>query len=55
MEQYIFAPTVCGAELEEELAAALEKRMEIFSRASLPGMWKKAAGREFYGRPFRGC
>lgn len=41
MEQYIFAPTVCGAELEEELAAALEKRMEIFSRASLPGMWKK--------------
>ena len=32
MEQYIFAPTVCGAELEEELAAALEKRMEI-SRA----------------------
>lgn len=22
MEQYIFAPTVCGAELEEELAAA---------------------------------
>lgn len=41
MEQYIFAPTVCGAELEEELAAALEKRMESFSRASLPGMWKK--------------
>ena len=41
MEQYIFAPTVCGAELEEELAAALEKRMEVFSRASLPGMWKK--------------
>ena len=41
MEQYIFAPTVCGAELEEELAAAIEKRMEIFSRASLPGMWKK--------------
>ena len=41
MEQYIFAPTVCGAELEEELAAALEKRMEIFSRTSLPGMWKK--------------
>ena len=30
MEQYIFAPTVCGAELEEELAAAIEKRMEIF-------------------------
>ena len=24
MEQYIFAPTVCGAELEEELAAAIE-------------------------------
>ena len=41
MEQYIFAPTVCGAELEEELAAAIEKRTEIFSRASLPGMWKK--------------
>lgn len=41
MEQYIFAPTVCGAELEEELAAAIEKRMEIFFRASLPGMWKK--------------
>ena len=36
MEQYIFAPTVCGAELEEELAAAIEKRTEIFSgRASL--------------------
>ena len=41
MEQYIFAPTACKAGLEEELAAALEKRMEIFSRASLPGMWKK--------------
>ena len=41
MEQYIFAPTACEAGLEEELAAALEKRMEIFSRASLPGMWKK--------------
>ena len=41
MEQYVFAPTVCGAELEEELAAAIEKRTEIFSRASLPGMWKK--------------
>lgn len=41
MEQYIFAPTVCGAELEEELAAAIEKRTEIFSRASLQGMWKK--------------
>ena len=66
MEQYIFAPTVCGAELEEELAAAIEKRMEIFSHASLPGMWKKtdamnryaaryAGGREFYARSFRGC
>ena len=41
MEQYIFAPTACKAGLEEELAAALEKRMEIFSRTSLPGMWKK--------------
>lgn len=41
MEQYIFAPTACEAGLEEELAAALEKRTEIFSRASLPGMWKK--------------
>ena len=41
MEQFIFAPTACKAGLEEELAAALEKRMEIFSRASLPGMWKK--------------
>ena len=41
MEQYIFAPTACEAGLEEELAAAIEKRMEIFSRASLPGMWKK--------------
>ena len=41
MEQYIFAPTACEAGLEEELAAALEKRMEIFSRASLPKMWKK--------------
>ena len=41
MEQYIFAPTACKAGLEEALAAALEKRMEIFSRTSLPGMWKK--------------
>ena len=41
MEQYIFAPTACKAGLEEELAAALQKRMEIFSRISLPGMWKK--------------
>ena len=41
MEQYVFLPTVCGTELEEELAAAIEKRTEIFSRASLPGMWKK--------------
>lgn len=66
MEQYIFAPTVCGAELEEELAAAIEKRTEIFSRASLQGMWKKrtpsiamrrgaAGGKEFYARSFRGC
>lgn len=62
MEEYIFAPTVCGAELEEELAAALEKRMEIFSRASLPKMWNVTDGlnryaargsgrKEFYGRP----
>ena len=66
MEQYIFAPTACKAGLEEELAAALEKRMEIFSRTSLPGMWKKrtpsiamrrgaTGGKEFYGRSFRGC
>ncbi|MEI3076375.1 MAG: YcxB family protein [Oscillospiraceae bacterium] len=38
MEQYIFAPTACEAGLEEELAAALEKRTAC---ASLPGMWKK--------------
>ena len=48
MEQYIFAPTVCGAELEEELAAALEKRMEIFSRASLPKMWNVTDGLNRY-------
>ena len=46
MEQYIFAPTICEAELEEELAAALEKRMEIFSRASLPKMWNVTDGTE---------
>lgn len=48
MEEYIFAPTVCGAELEEELAAALEKRMEIFSRASLPKMWNVTDGLNRY-------
>ena len=48
MERYIFAPTVCGAELEEELAAALEKRMEIFSRASLPKMWNVTDGLNRY-------
>ena len=29
MEQYIFAPTVCGAELEEELAAAILSLIHI--------------------------
>lgn len=48
MEEYIFAPTVCGVELEEELAAALEKRMEIFSRASLPKMWNVTDGLNRY-------
>ena len=33
MEQYIFTPTTCEAGMEEELAAALEKRTEIVSRA----------------------
>lgn len=41
MEQYIFSPTACESGLEEELAAALEKRTEVISRASFPNMWKK--------------
>ena len=41
MEQYIFSPTACESGLEEELAAALEKRTEVVSRASFPNMWKK--------------
>ena len=40
MEQYIFTPTTCEAGMEEELAAALEKRTEIVSRAEYPKMWK---------------
>ena len=40
MEQYIFIPTACEAGMEEELAAALEKRTEILSRAEYPKMWK---------------
>ena len=40
MEQYIFTPTICEAGMEEELAAALEKRTEIVSRAEYPKMWK---------------
>ena len=41
MEQYIFSPTACESGLEEELAAALEKRTEVISRASFPNMWEK--------------
>ena len=41
MGQYIFSPTACEAGLEEELAAALEKRTEVIARASFPNMWKK--------------
>ena len=40
MEQYIFTPTTCEAGMEEEFAAALEKRTEIVSRAEYPKMWK---------------
>ena len=40
MEHYIFTPTTCEAGMEEELAAALEKRTEIVSRAEYPKMWK---------------
>ncbi len=40
MEQYTFTPTVYEAGLEGELAAALEKRTEVISRAAHPKMWK---------------
>lgn len=40
MEQYTFTPTVYEAGLEGELAAALEKRTEVSSRAAHPKMWK---------------
>ena len=44
MEQFIFTPTVYEAGLEGELAAALEKRTEMISRAAYPKMWKTTDG-----------
>lgn len=66
MEQYIFAPTVCGAELEEELAAAIESGRRYSHAHRSRGCGKKrtpsiamrrgaAGGKEFYARSFRGC
>ena len=41
MTEYRFVLTPYDPSLADELSRALEKRTEIFSRASLPGMWKK--------------
>ena len=55
MEQYIFSPTACESGLEEELAAALEKRTEVISRASFPNMWEKTDALNRYAARGRTC
>ena len=39
--EFVFKPEKLTEELVDQVAEAVGKRTEIFSREKLPGMWKK--------------